>query len=69
MMQNIDEITSMINSAMKSQNDLIAELRDQIDILEKYKDKYIEYKLKYEQLLVYGVSKNNENLKRINHGC
>ena len=37
-----------------------------IDELKKYRDKYLEYKNKYESLLVFGVITNNEKLKRKN---
>lgn len=46
------------------QTEIIKSQQQTIDELEKYKDKYFEYKNKYESLLVFGVIDKNEKLKR-----
>ena len=47
-----------------NQRAIITSQQQKIDELEKYKDKYFEYKNKYESLLVFGVIDKNEKLKR-----
>lgn len=46
------------------QTEIIKSQQQTIDELEKYKNKYFEYKNKYESLLVFGVIDKNEKLKR-----
>ena len=55
---------SAYEQLFNKQRAIITSQQQKIDELEKYKDKYFEYKNKYESLLVFGVIDKNEKLKR-----